>query len=189
MLMLGYQRSQKINLSIADLSDCQITRIPDEIFDLVSDAKLKSCDLSNNVIRKLPPKFSIEFSLLTGKFSMITTEFPYKSNERNFQTDLNLANNEIYKLPDEFTSLTLLVRLDISNNYLLNLPAVLFKLPKLRQLKAHHNAIIGMSCGSKKAYTVNILHCNVRIVYNCYNFRLKFLILFFLFSQTSTVTK
>lgn len=60
-------------------------------------------------------------------------------------TDLNLSNNEIYKLPDEFAGLTLLVRLDISNNYLLNLPTVLFKLPKLRQLRAHHNAIIGMS--------------------------------------------
>lgn len=86
-------------------------------------AELKTCDLSTNVLRKIPPKFSLEFSLLT---------------------DLNLANNEIYKLPESFAGLTLLVRLDISNNLLLDLPSVLFKLPKLRQLKAHHNAIIGM---------------------------------------------
>lgn len=131
-------------LSVTDLSDCQLTKIPDEVFDLVKDAKLKSCDLSRNVLRKLPPKFSVEFSLLTGK--VYKTKFIQFNffNKRKLPTDLNLANNEIYKLGDEFAGLTLLVRLDISNNYLLSLPAVLFKLPKLRQLRAHHNAIIGM---------------------------------------------
>lgn len=47
------------------------------------------------------------------------------------------------KLPDELADLTTLLRLDISHNLFLNLPSVVFKMPKLRQLKANNNAIIG----------------------------------------------
>lgn len=57
--------------------------------------------------------------------------------------DLNLSNNQLNKLPDEFADLTQLLRLDISHNLFLSLPKVVFKLPKLRQLKANNNAIIG----------------------------------------------
>jgi len=104
-----------------DLSQCSLTQIPDAVFYLMRDTALTACDLSSNVIRKIPPKLSIKFNLLT---------------------DLNLSKNEIYKLPDEFVDLTELQRLDISHNYLLNLPSVLFRMPKLRQVKANHNAII-----------------------------------------------
>lgn len=58
-------------------------------------------------------------------------------------TDLNLSNNQINKLPDELADLTQLLRLDISHNLFLSLPHVVFKMPKLRQLKANNNAIIG----------------------------------------------
>lgn len=57
--------------------------------------------------------------------------------------DLNLSNNQINKLPDELADLTQLLRLDISHNLFLSLPHVVFKMPKLRQLKANNNAIIG----------------------------------------------
>lgn len=58
-------------------------------------------------------------------------------------SDLNLSNNQINKLPDELADLTQLLRLDISHNLFLSLPKVVFKMPKLRQLKANNNAIIG----------------------------------------------
>lgn len=57
--------------------------------------------------------------------------------------DLNLANNQMTKLPDELADLALLLRLDISHNSFLTLPSVVFKMPKLRQLIATNNAIIG----------------------------------------------
>lgn len=58
-------------------------------------------------------------------------------------SDLNLSNNQINKLPDELADLAQLLRLDISHNLFLSLPKVVFKMPKLRQLKANNNAIIG----------------------------------------------
>lgn len=61
----------------------------------------------------------------------------------DFLSDLNLSNNQINKLPDELADLTQLLRLDISHNLFLSLPKVVFKMPKLRQLKASNNAIIG----------------------------------------------
>lgn len=60
-----------------------------------------------------------------------------------FVADLNLSNNQLNKLPDELADLTQLLRLDISHNLFLSLPKVVFKMPKLRQLKANNNAIIG----------------------------------------------
>lgn len=47
------------------------------------------------------------------------------------------------KLPDELADLGSLQRLDISHNSFIVLPGVVFKMPKLRELKANNNAIIG----------------------------------------------
>lgn len=104
-----------------DLSECQLVQVPDAVYHLMRNTELKSCDLSSNVIKKIPPKFAMKFSLIT---------------------DLNLSNNQINKLPDELADLTQLLRLDISHNLFLSLPKVVFKMPKLRQLKANNNAII-----------------------------------------------
>lgn len=96
--------------------------VPDAVYHLMRNTELTTCDLSSNVIRKIPPKFALKFNLLT---------------------DLSLANNQLTKLPDELSSLALLLRLDISHNSFLMLPAVVFKMPQLRQLLATNNAIIG----------------------------------------------
>ncbi|XP_037046528.1 leucine-rich repeat-containing protein 20-like [Bradysia coprophila] len=104
-----------------DLSQCNLAKFPDAVFYLLRDTTLTACDLSSNVLRRIPPQLAFKFSLIT---------------------DLNLSKNEIYKLPDELEEMKELVRLDVSHNYLLNLPSVLFRIPKLRQLRANHNAII-----------------------------------------------
>lgn len=96
--------------------------VPDAVYHLMRDTQLTTCDLSRNVIRKIPPKFAMKFNQLT---------------------DLTLADNQLTKLPDELCDLELLLRLDISHNSFLMLPTVVFKMPKLRQLLATHNAIIG----------------------------------------------
>lgn len=135
-----------IPVSFADLSDCQLVQLPDAVYHLMRNTELKTCDLSSNVIKRIPPKFAVNFSLITGTYKTYAS-CDNLSHLFNFVfifvTDLNLSNNQINKLPDELADLTLLLRLDISHNLFLTLPRVVFKMPKLRQLKANNNAIIG----------------------------------------------
>lgn len=50
-----------------DLSECQLVQVPDAVYHLMRNTELKSCDLSSNVIKKIPPKFAVKFNLITGK--------------------------------------------------------------------------------------------------------------------------
>lgn len=104
-----------------DLSECELIQVPDAVYHLMRHTELKTCDLSGNVITKISPKFAIKFSLIT---------------------DLNLSHNQMAKLPDELADLQSLEMLDISHNSFITLPAVVFKMPKLRELRANDNAII-----------------------------------------------
>lgn len=93
---------------------------PDAIYHLMRNTVLLGCDLSSNVLRKLPSKFAIKFVYIT---------------------ELNLANNRLSTLPDELLDITELQRLDISRNDFLSLPKVVFKLPRLTHLNAQKNYI------------------------------------------------
>ncbi|CAD7087314.1 unnamed protein product [Hermetia illucens] len=104
-----------------DLSECELMQIPDAVYHLMRHTELKTCDLSSNVIKKIPPKFAVKFSLIT---------------------DLNLSHNQMSKLPDELADLGSLKRLDISHNSFIVLPPVVFKMPKLEELRANNNEII-----------------------------------------------
>lgn len=107
--------------NMLDLSECELMQVPDAVYHLMRNTELKTCDLSGNVITKIPPKFAVKFSLIT---------------------DLNLSHNQMSKLPDELADLGSLQRLDISHNSFIVLPGVVFKMPKLQQLRANNNAII-----------------------------------------------
>jgi Leucine-rich repeat (LRR) protein len=109
-------------LLITDLSECQLIQVPEAVFHLMRNTALKSCDLSGNLITKIPPKIAVKFSLIT---------------------ELNLSNNQMAKLPDELADMSSLQILDISHNSFLSLPMVVFKMAKLRKLLANNNAIIG----------------------------------------------
>lgn len=104
-----------------DLSECQLMQVPDAVYHLMRHTELKACNLSSNVITKIPPKFAVKFSLIT---------------------ELNLANNQMSKLPDELADLAELEKLDISHNAFINLPLVAYRIPKLTTLNASHNHII-----------------------------------------------
>ena len=52
-----------------DLSDCQLQQVPDAIFMLMQNTSLVSCNLSHNVINKIPAKLAIKWTLLTGNDS------------------------------------------------------------------------------------------------------------------------
>ena len=53
-------------LLFSDLSDCQLQQVPDAIFMLMQNTSLVSCNLSHNVINKIPAKLAIKWTLLTG---------------------------------------------------------------------------------------------------------------------------
>lgn len=107
---------------IPDLSNCQLMQVPDAVYHLMRHTELKTCDLSDNVIKKIPPKFAEKFSLITN---------------------LNLAHNQMAKLPDECADMGSLEKLDISHNTFISLPNCIFKIPKLKYLNASNNHIVG----------------------------------------------
>lgn len=97
-------------------------QVPDAVYHLMRHTELKSCDLSGNVITKIPPKFAVKFSLIT---------------------DLNLSHNQMAKLPDEIADLGSLLRLDMSHNTFISIPSCVFRIPKLQELNASNNSVVG----------------------------------------------
>ncbi|KAI4497136.1 hypothetical protein M0802_007882 [Mischocyttarus mexicanus] len=104
-----------------DLSECQLMQVPDAVYHLMRHTELKRCDLSGNVITKIPPKFAVKFS---------------------FITELNLSHNQMSKLPEELAELQALERLNISHNTFIALPTVTCRIPQLKRLLANNNSII-----------------------------------------------
>lgn len=103
-----------------DLSGCQLIQVPDAIYFMMKDTQLTACNLSSNVITKIPPKFPNNF---------------------NFITELNLSHNRMSTLPEEISKCTQLETVDISNNSFVNLPNCLFNLPKIIKIIARKNFI------------------------------------------------
>jgi Leucine-rich repeat (LRR) protein len=103
-----------------DLSDCQLMQVPDAVYYMMRNTTLVSCNLSSNVITKIPPKFPAKFSLIT---------------------ELNLSHNRLSTLPDEISECTQLEKVDISHNSFISIPQALFSLPALTKLNARKNFI------------------------------------------------
>jgi len=103
-----------------DLSDCQLMQIPDAVYFMMRNTSLVACNLSSNVISKIPPKFPTKFSLIT---------------------ELNLSNNRISTLPEEIAECTQLEKIDISQNSFLQVPGCLLQLPAIHSLSARNNFI------------------------------------------------
>merc|ERR1712066_615330 len=110
----------KENGGIMDLSGCQLIQVPDAIYFMMKDTQLTACNLSSNVITKIPPKFPNNF---------------------NFITELNLSHNRMSTLPEEISKCTQLETVDISNNSFISLPNCLFNLPKIIKINARKNFI------------------------------------------------
>lgn len=103
-----------------DLSECQLMSFPDAIYHLMRNTVLVACNLSSNVLRKIPPKFAIKFNNITV---------------------LNLSHNHLSTLPDELGNVSDLKSLDISHNSFFSVPKVVFKIPALTNLNAKKNLI------------------------------------------------
>jgi hypothetical protein len=103
-----------------DLSDCQLMQVPDAVYHLMRSITLNSCNLSGNVISKIPPKFAISFNLIK---------------------DLNLSNNRISTLPEEMNNCTALETINISQNSFISIPNVIFSIPTIKKIDAKKNFI------------------------------------------------
>lgn len=113
-----------------DLSECQLMSIPDAVYHLMRNTVILACDLSSNVLRKIPPKFAIKFTYIK---------------------ELNLANNRLSSLPEELRDLSDLKRLDISQNDYMLFPKVVFKLPNLIFLNAQKNHLTNIDVEKLKS--------------------------------------
>ncbi|XP_022655076.1 leucine-rich repeat-containing protein 2-like isoform X2 [Varroa destructor] len=91
------------------------------VYHLLRHTVVLHCNLSENVLRKIPPK-------LARKFSEIT--------------HLNLAHNRLASLPDELSELPHLEFLDVSSNDLMSVPWVIFRMKQLRILNLGGNHIV-----------------------------------------------
>lgn len=103
-----------------DLSECQLMQVPDAVYHLMRNVTLNSCNLSGNVISKIPPKFAISFNLIK---------------------DLNISNNRISSLPEEMNNCTALETVNISQNSFISIPSVIFTIPTIKKIDARKNFI------------------------------------------------
>lgn len=103
-----------------DLSECELTQIPDAVYVMLKDTTVHSCDLSQNLLQNLPRKFCSKFTNLT---------------------ELKVNGNTLHTLPDELRNLQELQHLDVSNNNLDRIPQVVYQCVRLKQLQIHTNSI------------------------------------------------
>jgi len=103
-----------------DLSECQLMQVPDAVFHLMRNTPLQACNLSSNVISKIPPKLAMNFTLLT---------------------ELDISNNRISSLPVEMVNCSQLESINISANSFIHLPPVLAEIPSLTKVQASKNFI------------------------------------------------
>jgi Leucine-rich repeat (LRR) protein len=105
-----------------DLSNCKLIQVPDALYFMIEERNIEitACNLSSNVIKKIPPKFPTKFNMIT---------------------DLNLSHNKLSALPEEVSKLLQLETVDISHNLFISLQNCLFNLPKIIQINAAKNSI------------------------------------------------
>ncbi|BFZ17687.1 hypothetical protein BsWGS_20726 [Bradybaena similaris] len=103
-----------------NLSRCDLTQVPDAVFLLLKNTTLESCNLSQNLIRRIPSKLAVKFSSLS---------------------ELHLNNNHLSSLPDELRQMEGLTLLDISHNAFTALPPAIYRVDSLKILSAQSNSI------------------------------------------------
>merc|ERR1712165_346627 len=107
--------------------------------DAKENTSLVSCNLSHNVINKIPAKLAIKWTLLT---------------------ELNVSHNRISSLPDELSHCTALETVDFSANSFIQMPPVLAEIPSLIKIVASKNFIADVEVEALQ-YLPNLEHVNV----------------------------
>lgn len=133
------ERAAKEDWFRLNLSHCQLTNVPAEIFKL---AKLTILDLGSNQLTSLTPDIGKLTNLTSLKLSNnpLTSLPPELSKLTNLES-LKLRNCQLTKLPPQIPTLTNLTSLDLWGTQLRGLPASITNLINLKLLDLGYNQL------------------------------------------------
>ncbi len=127
------------SLTILDLSNLGLTRLPKEICDLHI---LGNLDLSYNFLNELPPEIAhLQALLKLDLCSNSLMELPPEIGHLQALQHLGLNNNFLIELPPEIYNLKALQGLDLSYNSLIELPPQIGNLQALQLLFLNNNSL------------------------------------------------
>ena len=69
LLLITSLLTRYFNILFTDLSQCQLTQLPDAVFLLMKNVTLNSFNISGNLIQKIPAKLPVNFCLIRGESS------------------------------------------------------------------------------------------------------------------------
>ena len=133
-----------LNVTSFSISECSLTVIPLEIFQLT---KVVNVDLSSNEISILPTKSEGSESSRSAGWTCTSLE------------KLNLSKNKLIQVPNCVFQLPNLTYLDVSFNYISNISINLWTAPKLSEFLCSHNKLTTMP-----SRWVDYLHCRTKSV-------------------------
>lgn len=124
------------------VSYCKLTRVDMRILSLKS---LRTLDLSNNHIKKLPDTigdlcFLTELILHNNHLESFSKALCLSSLQKSLQ-NLDLSQNCLKLLPASFCKLREIVSLKLDDNELMQLPLHISQLAKMRFLSVAHNKL------------------------------------------------
>lgn len=125
--------------SILDLNSCTLLHVPEGVLHLMKHYGVVKCDLSNNLLSRISPKFG-------SCFSNITT--------------LNLSMNQISTLPKEIALCKKLEKISISANCLVVFPYILLEIEELRKVDVSKNFIADIDEEAIKGH-INLEEINI----------------------------
>ena len=79
--------SASVSYIFPDLSGCELVHVPDAVFLLMRTTTLTTCDLSFNLLRRIPAKLPNKFTDLKGKFCLSIDKFFSLRNSLSTQMD------------------------------------------------------------------------------------------------------
>lgn len=72
-----YFRVLKKYFVLTDLSDCELTKVPDAVYMMLKETLVESCNLSQNILQSLPRKLCSKFCRIQGKWSITLMQLLY----------------------------------------------------------------------------------------------------------------
>ena len=132
-------KAKKEGATSLDLSEMQLTELPEEIYQLV---QLETLDLSNNRLRILPREIG-QLTQLKSLFlrNNYLSNLPEEIGQLIQLENLYLRNNSLETLPKEISQLILLENLQLNYNSLETLPKEISQLTQLENLYLRNNSL------------------------------------------------
>ena len=108
---------------VLDLSDCSLVQVPEAVYFILKqrNSDILKCNLSNNLISKITPKF--------GGVCFVNL------------TSLDVSTNRLSTLPRELAQCSQLTSVNISANNFVEIPSVLMEIETITDINAKNNFI------------------------------------------------